>query len=141
MAIFSEDDLHHGLCWHHALWIGTVCLCGDCAAQARIPLPPFWHVMVWPFFAVLEGVNCIQKTYFFFFCEGIYRYSPDVESISWRHLFLELEQKTFLLELRTDGQSYRDGFCFFSALFRVDVDTGLLVMFAQCGTQSLCYKV
>ena len=56
--------------------------------------PPFWHVMVWPFFAVLEGVNCIQKIPFFV------RVFIDIRltlSISWRHLFLELEQKTFLL--------------------------------------------
>ena len=44
--------------------------------QRRPDLIQTTILATWKFFANLEGVNCIEKPSF---CDGIYRYSPDME--------------------------------------------------------------
>lgn len=100
--------------------------------QRRPDLIQTTILATWKFFAHLEGATCIEKSSF---CDGIYRYSPDIEyflasSFSWtgiRDFYSNSERMA-----RIAGMV----FAAVQRFFRVDVDTGSLLMFAQCGTQA-----
>ena len=94
--------------------------------QRRPDLIQTTILATWKFFANLEGVNCIEKPSF---CDGIYRYSPDMEyflasSFSWTGM------NDFYSNSERMARIWGDGFC------RCSADTGSLLMFAQCGTQA-----